>query len=113
MIKNIQISILIVVVVLILVLLDYNRVSSSSVPPDDWKKRIEQGHLLFSSDLNLSELVMPDIGNGYLATRLTSNATYVAGLFNGLNVKTPSHRARIPSTVQTSFKADGLKFIGG
>uniref|UniRef100_A0A6B2KZB4 Protein-glucosylgalactosylhydroxylysine glucosidase n=1 Tax=Arcella intermedia TaxID=1963864 RepID=A0A6B2KZB4_9EUKA len=46
------------------------------------------------TDINM----MPSIGNGYLATVISSDTIYVSGLFNGLNTVDPSHRAVIPAT---------------
>eukprot|EP01094_Clydonella_sp_ATCC50884_P002671 TRINITY_DN1202_c0_g1_i5.p3 TRINITY_DN1202_c0_g1~~TRINITY_DN1202_c0_g1_i5.p3 ORF type:complete len:222 (+),score=37.97 TRINITY_DN1202_c0_g1_i5:230-895(+) len=42
---------------------------------------------------------MPVVGNGYAATLLASNATFINGVYSGLKGSTPSHRARIPSTL--------------
>eukprot|EP01114_Cavostelium_apophysatum_P014228 TRINITY_DN3638_c0_g1_i2.p1 TRINITY_DN3638_c0_g1~~TRINITY_DN3638_c0_g1_i2.p1 ORF type:complete len:663 (+),score=121.13 TRINITY_DN3638_c0_g1_i2:160-2148(+) len=38
------------------------------------------------------------VGNGYIATVIGSDTQYIAGVYNGLNSVTPSHRARIPAT---------------
>ncbi|XP_041353527.1 protein-glucosylgalactosylhydroxylysine glucosidase-like [Gigantopelta aegis] len=48
--------------------------------------------------------LLPEIGNGHLATVLFSDTIYMNGLYNGAN--TSSHRARIPSTV--SFNISGV-----
>ena len=41
---------------------------------------------------------MATIGNGFLATRIFSDSIFVSGVYNGRRRK-PSHRAKIPSTV--------------
>jgi hypothetical protein len=41
------------------------------------------------------------VANGYLGTFVMSDTIYVSGLFNGVNIS-PSHRARIPSTVNVA-----------
>ena len=51
-----------------------------------------------SSSLSWDPRLNPSVGNGYLATTVYSDTVYVSGIFNGRGTKTPSHRARIPST---------------
>lgn len=51
-----------------------------------------------SSSLSWDPRLNPSVGNGYLATTVFSDTVYVSGIFNGRGTKTPSHRARIPST---------------
>lgn len=51
-----------------------------------------------SSGLSWDPRLNPSVGNGYLATTVYSDTVYVSGIFNGRGTKTPSHRARIPST---------------
>jgi len=51
-----------------------------------------------SSALSWDPRLNPSVGNGYLATTVYSDTVYVSGIFNGRGAKTPSHRARIPST---------------
>eukprot|EP00029_Vermamoeba_vermiformis_P003680 TRINITY_DN14219_c0_g1_i1.p1 TRINITY_DN14219_c0_g1~~TRINITY_DN14219_c0_g1_i1.p1 ORF type:complete len:713 (-),score=152.44 TRINITY_DN14219_c0_g1_i1:37-1992(-) len=41
---------------------------------------------------------MATVGNGYLSSVIGSDSIYVAGVFSGVNVAGPSHRARIPAT---------------
>merc|ERR1719282_258282 len=56
------------------------------------------GHLLFSS--SLSGDLMPEVGNGHLATVVQSDTIYAAGLYNSDAHGTSgesSHRARIPN----------------
>ena len=49
----------------------------------------------------LSIDVNPMIGNGRLASVIYSIDLFHSGLFNGKGNSTPSHRARIPSTINT------------
>lgn len=51
-----------------------------------------------SPSLSWDPRLNPSVGNGYLATTVFSDTVYVSGIFNGRGTKTPSHRARIPST---------------
>lgn len=51
-----------------------------------------------SSALSWDPRLNPSVGNGYLATTVYSDTVYVSGIFNGRGTKTPSQRARIPST---------------
>lgn len=51
-----------------------------------------------SSGLSWDPRLNPSVGNGYLATTVYSDTVYVSGIFNGRGTKTPSHRARVPST---------------
>ncbi|XP_028400693.1 protein-glucosylgalactosylhydroxylysine glucosidase-like [Dendronephthya gigantea] len=54
---------------------------------------------VFTSDtLPSDERLMATIGNGFLATRIFSDTIFVSGVYNGRR-RQPSHRARIPSTV--------------
>jgi len=48
---------------------------------------------------NLSTDYNPMIGNGRLATVIRSKDIFMSGLFNGRAKTSPSHRARIPSTI--------------
>lgn len=36
----------------------------------------------------------------------------MAGVFNGVNVESPSHRARIPSTINIDVTSSSFTFIG-
>lgn len=102
------------------------------VPPDDdWAKRYEAGHLMWSPSI---AKLMPYVGNGYLATHpisevpAQSGTIYVAGLFNGIAVSSACdgffcnapHRARVPSyrvavvnPSDASPSAKGLSAEGG
>lgn len=51
-----------------------------------------------ASALSWDPRLNPSVGNGYLATTVYSDTVYVSGIFNGRGTRTPSHRARIPST---------------
>jgi hypothetical protein len=39
--------------------------------------------------------LLPEVGNGYIASVVMSDTIYSSGLFNGNSTVTPSHRARI------------------
>lgn len=61
--------------------------------PLDWHSRCTAGHLFFSGEG--SGGLIPEVGNGYVATHANSDTIYAAGLFNGdaMGVKGPtSHR---------------------
>jgi protein-glucosylgalactosylhydroxylysine glucosidase len=45
----------------------------------------------------------PFVGNGYGATQLHSQTLYISGLYNGLGTSAPSHRARLPSPLNTGI----------
>ena len=69
--------------------------------PKDWQKWVNESRMLFSPSFlpaNIQEL-MATIGNGYVSTRIFHDSIYLAGVFSGYLNVTPSHRARIPSTV--------------
>ena len=76
-----------------------------AVPPE-WLAD-ERAHDLFyvTSDSNVPAKHMPAIGNGFLATQIGGDTIYVAGVYNGAATEAPSHRARIPSTI--NFRAPG------
>ncbi len=68
--------------------------------PRDWQEGHLKGNVLYAQ--NLTGVLVPSIGNGFLATFVGSTDVFVAGLYNGRNLKgiqgTPSsHRARVPS----------------
>ena len=66
--------------------------------PEIWKDKVERGDALYSKDQ--SGGLMPEVGNGYLATVVGSDTIYVAGMFSGDSrgiYGDVSHRARIPS----------------
>lgn len=87
-----------VVVVVAVVVALIGPAAHGQIPPE-WQARAAEANMLVSlvepSDLQL----MPYIGNGFLATIVGSNTTYMGGVFNGLDVEGPSHRARIPGTI--------------
>jgi hypothetical protein len=77
----------------------------ASIPPE-WKEDEAGSNLLYcASDVDVKPDYMPAIGNGYLGTQIGSDSIYVSGVYNGIGSETPSHRARIPSTV--AFHAPG------
>jgi hypothetical protein len=76
-----------------------------AIPPE-WEEDRRNSNLLYAaSDEQVKPQFMPAIGNGYLGTQIGSDAIYVSGVYNGVASETPSHRARIPSTV--AFRAPG------
>ena len=77
----------------------------ASTPPE-WAGDERVANLLYAtSDVDVKAQFMPAIGNGYIGTQIGSDAMFVSGVYNGLASETPSHRARIPSTV--SFRSPG------
>ena len=67
--------------------------------PAAWVPKIAACDMLYtSSDADVNRNSMPMIGNGFIATQVSTDSMYVAGLFNGYLTVDPSHRARIPST---------------
>ena len=77
----------------------------ASVPPE-WEEDNRHANLLYSpTDNDVKAEFMPAIGNGYIGTQIGSDSMYVSGVYNGLASETPSHRARIPSTV--AFRGPG------
>ena len=54
--------------------------------------------LYASTDVSVNPNSMPMIGNGFIATQVSSNSMWVAGIFNGYLTSDPSHRARLPAT---------------
>ena len=69
--------------------------------PIDWQLRIDSGNLLYAHSVD--NILLPNIGNGYVSTFIGSNQLFVAGVFNGYLDVTPSHRASIPSPVNTNI----------
>lgn len=67
--------------------------------PAAWVPKIAACDMLYSpSDKGVSSQNMPMVGNGFIATQVSSSDMYIAGLFNGYSTVSPSHRARIPAT---------------
>lgn len=68
-----------------------------------------------SPALSYDPRLNPSVGNGYLATTVFSDTVYVSGIFNGRGTKTPSHRARIPSTsaivIRTNLSSNATEEI--
>jgi trehalose/maltose hydrolase-like predicted phosphorylase len=71
--------------------------SAEKTPPLDWREKILRGEMLWASS-EPEQNIMTSVGNGYVATVVGSDTVYVAGVYNGLHTRDPSHRARIPST---------------
>ena len=90
----------------ILVLLIYISISS----PPEWKQAIEDLDYSYTSTYPTNPNYMPAIGNGYISTYLNSEYIYMAGVYNGAGAITPSHRAKIPSTVNLrAYKLNNKK----
>ena len=68
-------------------------------PPPDWAPKILARDMLFTpDDTGIPASHMPMIGNGFLATQISSDSIFIAGVFSGYLTKDPSHRARLPAT---------------
>jgi len=68
-------------------------------PPADWAAKVLARDMLYApTDAGVNPSHMPMIGNGFLATQISSDSVYVAGVFNGYLTRDPSHRARLPAT---------------
>eukprot|EP01006_Ploeotia_vitrea_P059981 TRINITY_DN75100_c0_g1_i1.p1 TRINITY_DN75100_c0_g1~~TRINITY_DN75100_c0_g1_i1.p1 ORF type:complete len:728 (-),score=42.74 TRINITY_DN75100_c0_g1_i1:23-2206(-) len=64
--------------------------------PSSWVEGYNRGSFLYSTKEKPANV--PQIGNGYVATYINTQTEYLAGVFNGIGTKTPSHRARIPAS---------------
>lgn len=86
-------------------------VLASSDVPADWQPRVASSQALFAAnDTALAH--PPSIGNGFIGTIMGSDTVYIAGVFNGLSSKDPSHRARLPSPLSITVQAPGAVLIG-
>lgn len=75
-------------------------------PPPEWVPRIAGYNLLWTpNDAAINPNNMPEIGNGFVATQVSSDSLYLSGIFNGYLTSTPSHIARVPAT--NAFAAPG------
>jgi len=69
-------------------------------PPADWLAAIARGDKLYAAtDATVPGSLMPEIGNGFVASQVGSDALWVAGVYNGYLTADPSHRARVPTTL--------------
>lgn len=76
----------------------YIGLDSQRFPRDFKVKEDTMSSTVFTTDtLPKDPRLMATIGNGYIATRVFSDAVFVSGVYNGRR-REPSHRARIPST---------------
>eukprot|EP01114_Cavostelium_apophysatum_P022690 TRINITY_DN8295_c0_g1_i1.p1 TRINITY_DN8295_c0_g1~~TRINITY_DN8295_c0_g1_i1.p1 ORF type:complete len:699 (+),score=116.92 TRINITY_DN8295_c0_g1_i1:246-2342(+) len=82
----------------LLLALSIERINSAPIIPPEWKVRILEGNMLYSHTEPSDSSLQASVGNGYIATVIGSDTQYIAGVYNGLNSVTPSHRARIPAT---------------
>jgi len=67
--------------------------------PKEWYARCTAGNLLYSNSLKGDKRLMPEVGNGHVATKVQSPDIYAAGLYNGDahgSSGESSHRAKIP-----------------
>ncbi len=85
-------------------------VCAAAIPPD-WSDAASEGRLLFSPSLPPQRLVAT-IGNGFLATAVGSDTTFISGVFNGASNIAPSHRARLPGLAAVTFAAANLTDFG-
>eukprot|EP01022_Parablepharisma_sp_SALTPOND_P032450 TRINITY_DN8460_c0_g1_i2.p1 TRINITY_DN8460_c0_g1~~TRINITY_DN8460_c0_g1_i2.p1 ORF type:complete len:729 (+),score=78.46 TRINITY_DN8460_c0_g1_i2:210-2396(+) len=77
--------------------------------PLDWEEKVFSYDWLYSFTQE-PHAFSPAIGNGYLATMIFSDSVYIAGVYNGnmTDYDNPSHRARVPSTLNiTVTSIDG------
>jgi hypothetical protein len=65
------------------------------VPIEEWRRRRDEGKLLYTEDASLRSSLMPNLGNGYMGSQFGNRWLFVSGVFNGKGSK--SHRARIPA----------------
>lgn len=73
--------------------------------PADWAAQVAAGDMLFATTVP-GPGYFPYVGNGFVATEISTSTMYMGGVFNGLSNYTPSHRAAIPSTVNTVLPVD-------
>ena len=72
--------------------------------PAGWRSRCLAGHMAYAPTLTGG--LLPEVGNGHIATVVQSDTIYAAGLFNGdamAKLARSTYRARIPA-----FKVDVL-----
>mmetsp|Transcript_113316 Transcript_113316/g.225683 ORF Transcript_113316/g.225683 Transcript_113316/m.225683 type:complete len:1175 (-) Transcript_113316:84-3608(-) len=85
------------------------------VMPTEWRGPCLGAQLLFSNAHSKHDL-MPEVGNGHLATAMQSDKIYAAGFFNGpargTNVET-THRASIPRSIYWIDTMHGETFPPG
>jgi hypothetical protein len=77
-------------------LLVLQALSQQNPPPvAEWISKWEESSLLWTEiEPDLASNKGATVGNGYLATAISSDIVYISGLFNGYNTTTPSHRAK-------------------
>eukprot|EP00755_Sulcionema_specki_P018289 Sspe_Gene.1148::Locus_392_Transcript_1_1_Confidence_1.000_Length_2517::g.1148::m.1148/K22078/PGGHG, ATHL1; protein-glucosylgalactosylhydroxylysine glucosidase len=82
--------------------------------PGDWQAAYDNADLLFSP--KAKEAYMPEIGNGYMATRIGGTTAYLAGVFCGTtppSKKVVSHRAAVTSPVAIKLLTATEGVMGG
>jgi len=68
--------------------------------PIDWVPRCRSADIAYSGSLHDNPNLMPEVGNGFVATVVSSDTIFAAGVFNGDAIAkraAASARARIPS----------------
>ncbi|KAL0484176.1 acid trehalase-like protein [Acrasis kona] len=88
---------------LLLILFTYS--TFCDLVPEEWKSKIDNADMLFS-EKEPDSAIHTYVGNGYLATKISSDTIYISGVYNGPATSTdnPSHRARIPSYINWVVK---------
>lgn len=99
------------VVLLIAACMVQAHAGAASGVPSDWAEAVAQGDMLFAAT-DPAPGYFPYVGNGYVATELFTNTTYLAGVFNGISNSTPSHRAAVPSTVRVHLPGGSNRQAG-
>ena len=82
--------------------------------PADWIARCESADIAFSDTLDDPLALLPEVGNGFVATVVTSDTIFAAGVFNGDAVAKrldASMRARIPP-LETTVSVGGAEQKG-
>eukprot|EP01116_Phalansterium_solitarium_P000369 TRINITY_DN10238_c0_g2_i1.p1 TRINITY_DN10238_c0_g2~~TRINITY_DN10238_c0_g2_i1.p1 ORF type:complete len:902 (+),score=181.51 TRINITY_DN10238_c0_g2_i1:235-2940(+) len=84
-------------------------------PPADWQAAVAGASMLFASP-EPGICFMPEVGNGFFGTVVSSASVYISGLFNGVCGGTT--KARIPSTAAISVNdfqlvASALDMLNG
>ena len=75
------------VVLLIAACMIQAHTGAASGVPSDWAEAVAQGDILFAAT-DPAPGYFPYVGNGYVATELFTNTTYLAGVFNGISNST-------------------------
>jgi hypothetical protein len=79
--------------------------------PASWRVKFDAGELLYAAVTPEAQL-NATIGNGFVATSVGSDTVFMAGVYNGYNNTTPSHRARIVGYPSLTFTVAGETLAG-